>query len=232
MVLAGVRKDRNKDLFFKRNAPSRLPPTILERFNAASLSEKREFLNEVVTRNDSGSWMFSKDGQLFKEWQRDRSDAGLVTKTGKEAAHEWGGWGVLAECRSRGDVWAVKRKGRTCYQWREVAGGSDRGGNVIEAPCLLQSHSELDSATRINVALENWGCHLQLTEEEVRQWEGCLSRPIPKVFETLRSVDVASERAYRQAKDLYRRISDLAETDQLTKRIARQLKKDSEAPPT
>ena len=91
----------------------------MERFSGASLQQKRAFINEVVTRSDSGSWMFTIGGELFNEWQRAGSNVGLVTMGGREAAKQWGGYGMLAECKKRGEVWPVIRKGRTCYQWRE-----------------------------------------------------------------------------------------------------------------
>ena len=112
MVFAGVRKDRNKFQFFKRNADSRLSRTLMERFSGASLQQKRAFINEVVTRSDSGSWMFTIGGELFNEWQRAGSNVGLVTMGGREAAKQWGGYGMLAECKKRGEVWPVIRKGK------------------------------------------------------------------------------------------------------------------------
>ena len=54
--------------------------------------------------------MFTKGGTLFKEWQRDGSKLGLVTKTGLQAARQWGGWGTLADARKRVEVWVVKKE--------------------------------------------------------------------------------------------------------------------------
>ena len=73
---------------------------------------------------------------------------------------------------------------------------------------------------------------MELTENDVQEWEGETARISPKVLEKLSKVEMTSERAHRQAKEHYRRISDLAETDHLAKRIARQLKEEFEAPPT
>ena len=91
----------------------------MERYSGASPQQRNAFINEVVTRSETGSWMFTIGGELFTEWQRAGSNVGLVTMGPREAAKQWGGYGMLAECKKRGEVWPVNRKGKTCYQWRE-----------------------------------------------------------------------------------------------------------------
>ena len=180
--------------------------------------ERREFLNKVVTRSDSGYYGLRRSAPLFKEWQ-----SGYITRPGKQAARLWGGWGNLADAKERGEVWPVRRNRQVYYQWREfcdvVSPGSDRGGKVIEAQ-------------KINAAFSAWGCYLELTENEVQEGQREAARISPKVFEDLCKVEIASVRALRRAKDLYLRISDFVETDPLAKQIARELNVDFEAPPT
>ena len=228
MVEAGLRKDRNQFAFFKRQAVN-LPRSILERFDGSNLKEKRAFLNEVVSRTNSGDWAIATDGEIFKAWLRDGSPLGLISKVGVTAAKAWGGWCHLKEARKRGDVWVVRRNGVKLFRWREFF-QPDRRGEVNEVPYLKLGLRE--STHRINTGFSNWGCHLELTENEVQEWEGETARIPPNVLDKLSKVEMASERAHRQAKEHYRRISVLAETDPLANQIARELKLDFEAPPT
>ena len=233
MVLADLRNDRNRHDFLKRNA-AKLPRGILERYNAVPDEERREFLNKVVTRSDSGYYEFRTSAALFKEWQRDGSRSGYITRPGKQAARLWGGWGNLADAKERGEVWPVRRNRQVFYQWREfcddVLPGSDRGGKIIEAPCL--KNSVRDSSQQIHTAFRRWGCHLELTENEVMEGQREDAPISPKVFEHLCKVEIASERVLRRATDLYLKMSDLSKTDPLAKEIARELNLDFEAPPT
>ena len=165
MVSSGVRKDRNRDGYFKRNA-SQLPANVLEMLSNASAHEKRRLVNEVVVRDSKGSWTINVASAILKEWQEKyvdvRKDKGLVTKPSGLAATMWGGWAGLEDAKKRGEVWVVTHSGKDYYQWREFTETEreeHRGG------VATQGSRKLDKASyqKINRALEEFDWDLKLS---------------------------------------------------------------------
>jgi len=234
LVDAGVRKDRNRDGFFKRNT-NELPPGVIELFNKANASDKRRLVNEVVIRDDSGSWTINVQAPILREWQEKfcevRRDKGLITKPRGLAAQQWGGWTSLNDAQRRGEVWVVTHNDKEYYQWREFTETEregHRGGVSTEGSRRLEKKDYL----AINEHLSQYQWNIELTKKEEKEWQGEHPKVPEKVIENLGKVQKACDRAHKEAKDLYRMLSDRGDMDNTAKAIAADLRNDFEATPT
>ena len=165
MVAIGVRKDRNRDGYFKRHI-HKLPERIMQMFAKASRAEKRKLVNQCVVRGPDGEWSINVQSAILTEWNEKyvdvRKDKGLISKPAGLAAQEWGGWSALADAKNRGDVWIVSHNDRDYYQWREfteIEREGHRGGVTTSGSRKLDN----DSYKVANRALSHWGCSLDLT---------------------------------------------------------------------
>ena len=146
------------------------------------------------------------------------------------AAQQWGGWTGLEDARKRGDVWIVTYNDREYYQWREfqeIEREGQRGGVSTQGTRKL----DVENYNRINLALEKWQWNLQLTPKELQAWEGEAAEMPKKVIDNLGKVYKACDKAYREARQAYRQVSDLPSTDALAVTMADKLKEDFEATP-
>ena len=91
LVECGVRKDRNRDGYFKRNVHL-LEPSIIQMFNKATVGEKRKLVNEIVEQDSEGHWRINVRSAVLKEWKQKyidvRKDSGLISKPAGLAAHQ------------------------------------------------------------------------------------------------------------------------------------------------
>ena len=231
LVEIGVRKDRNRDGFFKRNT-HKLPAEIIQMFNKATTAEKRKVVNEVVVRGTDGEWALNLQAAVLTEWNEKytdvRKDRGLISKPAGLAAQEWGGWSALADAKNRGDVWIVSHNDRDYYQWREfteIEREGHRGGVTTQGTRKL----DVENYKRINLALEKWEWNLELKPKELQDWEGEAAIMPKKVTENLGKVQKACDKAYKESRLVYRQVADLSSTDTLAVPIAAKLKEDFEA---
>ena len=122
MVEVGVRKDRNRDGYFKRNVHL-LEPSIIQMFNKATVGEKRKLVNDIVEQDSEDHWRINVRSAVLKEWKEKyidvRKDSGLISKPAGLAAQQWGGWTSLNDAQRRGEVWVVTHNDKEYYQWRE-----------------------------------------------------------------------------------------------------------------
>ena len=235
MVKAGVRKDRNRDEYWKRNQ-HQLPVSVIEQFNKATPTQRRTLVNKVVTQDPNGSWYINVNSAILKEWQGKyvdvRKDRGLVSKPPGLASTLWGGWGGLEDAKKRGEVWLVETNGKEYYQWREFTETEregHRGGLVSEGTRKL----DVEEYKRLNGALEQYNWNLQLTPKELKNWQEDEAAEVPKkVIDNLGKVQKACDKAYRDAREHYRQLTERTQHDVLAGPMAKKLKDDFEATPT
>ena len=229
MVQAGVRKDRNRDAYWKRNQ-HQLPVSVIEQFNKATPTQRRTLVNQVVTQDPNGSWYINVNSAILKEWQEKyvdvRKDKGVVTKPPGLAAPLWGGWAGLQEAK-------VISEGKDYYQWREfseIEREGQRGGLATEGTRKL----DLPDYTKINKTLSQYGCSLDLKPGALGDinTSSRLADLPKKVLDNLAKVQKACDRAIGDAKGLFRRIDELANMDPTAKALAVKMQTDWEATPS
>ena len=231
MVAIGVRKDRNRDGYFKRHI-HKLPERIMQMFAKASRAEKRKLVNQCVVRGPDGEWSINVHSAILNEWNGKyvdvRSDLGLISKPAAQAAQAWGGWPALFAAKERGDVWVVTLNERDYYQWREfteIEREGQRGGVSSQGTRKLGD----ENSKRIYLALEKPDGNLQLTQKQIQVWEREAAAAPKKVTDNLGKVYKACDKIYKEARLIYRQVAHLSSTDTLAVPMAAKLKEDCEA---
>ena len=231
MVAIGVRKDRNRDGYFKRHI-HKLPERIMQMFAKASRADKRKLVNQCVVRGPDGEWSINVHSAILNEWNGKyvdvRKDSGLISKPAGLAAQAWGGWSALFDAKERGDVWVVTLNGRDYFQWREfteIEREGQRGGVSSQGTRKLGD----ENYKRIDLALEKPDFNLQLTQKQIQAWEREAAAAPKKVTDNLGKVYKACDKAYKDSRLVYRQVADLSSTDTLAVPMAAKLKEDFEA---
>ena len=226
-----MRKDRNRDGYFKRHI-HKLPERIMQMFAKASSADKRKLVNQCVVRGPDGEWSINVHSAILNEWNGKyvdvRKDLGLISKPAGLAAQAWGGWPALFAAKERGDVWVVTLNGRDYFQWREfteIEREGQRGGVSTQGTRKL----DVENYKRINLALEKRDWNLQLTPKQIQAWEGEAAVLPKKVTDNLGKVYKACDKEYKEARLIYRQVADLSSTDTLAVPMAAKLKEDCEA---
>ena len=88
------RKDRNRDGIFQRNFFS-LPISIQRYYGKASVSEKRDLVNQLIKGSPDGHWYVDAQSPVLSEWEEKYGDESknkiVISKSGACAARLWGG---------------------------------------------------------------------------------------------------------------------------------------------
>ena len=121
------------------------------------------------------------------------------------------------------------------WQWKEfteTVREGHRGGVKTAGTRKL----DLAAYNKINAALKKKGYHLELTPAQVKDWdESAREKRVPdvpqNVLEKLSKVQTACDLAVSQAKDFFRKLSQIGNSDAVAAATAAKLKEDFEAPP-